>query len=112
MQVAGTVIGTPGSPNSITFNGAVNAPGASGPGVDLGASFEIVDGLTFGGSFSWNDLQFKEDVRKALPSCSKRIRGSLSRRSTPPAPTSNTCALWSRVTKVSSRVGGIYARKC
>lgn len=40
----------------------VNAGSVSGLGFEAGASVDVVDGLTFSGSVSWNDLEFDDDV--------------------------------------------------
>lgn len=40
----------------------VNAPAASGPGVDLALTMYATDGLTLGASVSWNDLTFDENT--------------------------------------------------
>jgi len=60
VQVVATTLGT--GAGAFTFNGAVNAPGASGFGVDAGLTFRATDRLRLSGGFSWNGLEFDRDV--------------------------------------------------
>jgi len=53
-------LGTPTAP--IYFAQAINAESADGLGVDFGATVEIIDGLEFSATMSWNDLTFSDDV--------------------------------------------------
>jgi iron complex outermembrane recepter protein len=49
-------------PSGLFGAGIVNGVSASGPGVELSLSAEVVKGLSLGASFSWNDLAFDADV--------------------------------------------------
>jgi len=55
---------------NVFFNGAgvsadVNAPSASGPGIDLSATLRPLTGLTLSGNFSWNHLETDQQVASA-----------------------------------------------
>jgi iron complex outermembrane receptor protein len=46
----------------VPYSATVNGRSASGPGVDLALTSEVLDRLTLGGSFSWNDLRMDSNV--------------------------------------------------
>jgi iron complex outermembrane recepter protein len=52
--------GTPTTP--LIINGAINAGTARGLGVDLGLTLQATEHFDIGGTLSWNDLQFIDDV--------------------------------------------------
>jgi iron complex outermembrane recepter protein len=60
-------------PLTVDFNGApvaaiINGASASGLGVDLGISTEVIGGLRIGATVSWNDLTMDSDVFSQEPS--------------------------------------------
>ncbi len=59
IQVRTTLIGP------AVVNVPTNSPGVSGPGIDASLTFRPAPGFSIGGTFSWNDLKFDEDVRGA-----------------------------------------------
>ena len=46
----------------VPYSATVNGRSASGPGVDLALTSEVIDRLTLAGSFSWNDLKMDSNV--------------------------------------------------
>lgn len=54
-------LGVQVSPSVLT-TALVNGESASGAGFEAAATIEPIDGLTFSGSFSWNDLSLDSDV--------------------------------------------------
>jgi iron complex outermembrane recepter protein len=48
--------------NGVPYSATVNGRSASGPGVDLALTTEVIDRLTLAGSFSWNNLKVDSDV--------------------------------------------------
>jgi iron complex outermembrane recepter protein len=46
----------------VPYSATVNGRSASGPGVDLALTSEVIDQLTVAGSFGWNNLKMDSDV--------------------------------------------------
>jgi iron complex outermembrane receptor protein len=46
----------------VPYSATVNGRSASGPGVDLALTTEVIDRLTLAGSFSWNNLKMDSNV--------------------------------------------------
>jgi iron complex outermembrane recepter protein len=48
--------------NGVPYSATVNGRSASGPGVDLALTGEVIDRLTIAGTFSWNNLKVDSNV--------------------------------------------------